>query len=67
MNIPEFALERVVIHVRVRYVGRFVFVHLRQRGAALLDVSSKPADVLRKAGAFYLWEGRFLGEAVAVS
>jgi hypothetical protein len=24
------------------------------------------ADVLRKAGTFYLWEGRFVGEAVVV-
>ena len=25
------------------------------------------ADVFRKAGIFYLWEGRFVGEAVVVS
>ena len=27
----------------------------------------KAADILRKAGMFYLWEGRFVGEAVVVA
>jgi hypothetical protein len=27
----------------------------------------KAADIMRAAGKFYLWEGRFIGEAVAVT
>lgn len=30
-------------------------------------LSSEGADVMRKAGRFYLWEGKFIGEAVIVS
>ena len=29
-------------------------------------LSSEGADVMRKAGRFYLWEGKFVGEAVIV-
>ena len=30
-------------------------------------LSSEGADVMRKAGRFYLWDGKFVGEAVIVS
>lgn len=30
-------------------------------------LSSEGAEVMRKAGRFYLWEGKFIGEAVIVS
>lgn len=30
-------------------------------------LSPEGADVMRKAGRFYLWEGKFIGEAVVVS
>jgi hypothetical protein len=37
----------------------------RRLGFVFLS-GKEAADVLRKAGTFYLWEGRFVGEAVVV-
>jgi hypothetical protein len=37
----------------------------RRLGFVFLS-GEKAADVFRKAGIFYLWEGRFIGEAVVV-
>ena len=37
----------------------------RRLGFVFLS-GEEAADVLRKAGTFYLWEGRFIGEAVVV-
>jgi len=38
----------------------------RRLGFVFLS-GEQAAEVLRKAGTFYLWEGRFIGEAVVVS
>jgi hypothetical protein len=38
----------------------------RRLGFVFLS-GEQAADVLRKAGTFYLWEGRFIGEASVVS
>jgi hypothetical protein len=38
----------------------------RRLGFVFLS-GEEAADVLRKAGTFYLWEGRFIGDAVVVT
>jgi len=37
----------------------------RRLGFVFLS-GEKAADIMRKAGTFYLWEGRIIGEAVVV-
>lgn len=39
----------------------------RRRVGFVFLSGEEAADILRKAGRFYLWEGRFIGEAVVVS
>jgi hypothetical protein len=38
----------------------------RRLGFVFLLSGKESADALRKAGTFYLWEGKFVGEAVVV-
>ena len=39
----------------------------KTRRSRLVFLSGKKAaDIMRAAGKFYLWEGRFIGEAVAL-
>lgn len=39
----------------------------RRDGVAFVFLSPEGGEAMRKAGRFYLWEGKFIGEAVVIS